>query len=121
MFTGVGKRKKNTCRLTFEKRTVRLKTAKQTNISLLFFLARANVFHLADMENLNEWREKDFDVLICSAHLCHIAPTLAKILQCYFCANLSQRSRFISEVASGEIPTLVELYEQLCQLIQLSL
>lgn len=82
------KENKATFILTFEMRTVRLKTANQTNISLLLFLARANFFHLANMENLSEWTEKDFDKLICSAHLCHIAPTLAITLRCYFCANL---------------------------------
>lgn len=63
---------------------MRIKLKKLTNMSLLFFLARANSFYLADIENISEWTEKDFETLIYSAHLCHIAPTLGITLQCYF-------------------------------------
>lgn len=113
-------KKKTTCILTSEKRTVRLKPAKQTNRSLLFLLANANFLHLAAMENLSEWTEEYFYMLICSAHLRHISPMLGITLQCYSCTNPSQRYGFISEVTSGEIPPLVKFYLQLCQLIQLS-
>lgn len=41
-----------------------------------FVLANANSFHLMDMENQSEWAEKFFDMLICSAHICHTALML---------------------------------------------
>lgn len=103
------KENKTTCICSSEKRNRRLKPAKQTNGSLLFFLANENSFHLADAENQSEWTEKFFDTLICSAHICRTASMLGITVQSYSCTNLSQRSIFISEVTSGELPLVSKI------------